>query len=153
MDAEDLVSDTNLKILANIKSYKYDKAPSDNEFAAWSCTILHNIFIDGIRRSSKKNYVGHEHAKDEFDDKAMIEYFHEENKHVKDVFIKMMSAEIKRLPSKNMRTVLLMRKLGCSLIHISEHLDMEVNAIKSIIHRGKEIIHNKLKIKIDKYFD
>jgi RNA polymerase sigma-70 factor (ECF subfamily) len=144
-EAEDLAQNVFLQVYKSRSRYKQTA-----KFSTWLFTIARNLCLNELRRRSRHpaESLEEKHVEDEdqprrqFEDKSQIAPPE-----------KLLHAELERkilealdaLPENQRSAILLCRQEDLSYEEIAEILDCSLSATKSLIHRGRETLKEKLK--------
>jgi RNA polymerase sigma-70 factor (ECF subfamily) len=141
MDAEDLLQETNIKILNKLETFKTDK-----DMFHWGASVLHNLFIDKTQRDKRSPITRFDKQQRKYIDiEYLINYMNHEHSDKRGL-MKLMGKEIRQLKNIKMRSALIMRKMGYSYNEILTFLEInKFNNLKALIYRGKLIIYDRLR--------
>ena len=117
---DDLVQDTNLKLLEKSMHYQEDK-----NFKSWAFTIMHNIFVDRKRKELKLPLSFNGNCDMNYNDPQ------DEKNKIK----RIVKQAVKKLPKENERRIMLMRMYSFGEEEIANFLGVNYNAIRIQIHR------------------
>jgi len=120
------------------------------KFSTWLFTIARNLCLNEIRRRSRHPAESIEEAHAEHDDQPRQQY--EDKAHIA-APEKLLHGELAgkieealaELPENQRTAILLCRQDELSYEEIAEILDCSLSATKSLIHRGRETLKEKLK--------
>ena len=120
------------------------------KFSTWLFTIARNLCLNEIRRRSRHPAESLEETHAEHDDQPQRQY---EDKKVFLPTDNVLHGELARkieealdeLPENQRTAILLCRQDELSYEEIAEILDCSLSATKSLIHRGRETLKEKLK--------
>jgi RNA polymerase sigma-70 factor (ECF subfamily) len=136
MDAEDLLQETNIRVLSKLNTFKTDK-----DMFQWAASVLHNLFIDKIRADKRSPIINYDVSTQSnsylFDGDKTINDYHES--------IKLMGKIIRQLNNIEIRTVFIMRKMGFSYNIIADFTGIKGSTLRGLIFRGKSIIYTALR--------
>jgi RNA polymerase sigma-70 factor (ECF subfamily) len=144
-ETEDLAQATFLQVW---KSHaRYERTA---KFSTWLFTIARNLCLNELRRRTRHPGESLEEAHAEHDDHPHRQY---EDKKVFQPTETALHGELARkieealaaLPEQQRTAILLCRQEELSYEEIAEILDCSLSATKSIIHRGRETLKEKLK--------
>ncbi len=130
-DTKDILSEVFIKIYKNI-----DKLDSDEKLTSWIYTITKNTVIDFYRKNSKdQNNI-------EFDEQF---FFKEtQNNDATDELSSCIEPIINSLSPKYSKALYLSEIKELKQKEIAQMLELTPNNVKTIIHRGKKQIQEKL---------
>lgn len=127
-----------------------DRYQAAAKFSTWLYTIARNLCLNEIRRRSRHpaDSIHEEHA--EHDDQPRQQY---EDKNILLATDNVLHGELAKkieealaeLPENQRTAILLCRQDELSYEEIAEILDCTLSATKSLIHRGRETLKEKLK--------
>ena len=145
IEAEDLAQNVFLQAWKSRGRYKQTA-----KFSTWLFTIARNLCLNEIRRRSRHPAESIEEAHAEHDDQPRQQY---EDKSQIAPPEKLLHGELARkieealaeLPENQRAAILLCRQDELSYEEIAEVLDCSLSATKSLIHRGRETLKEKLK--------
>jgi RNA polymerase sigma-70 factor (ECF subfamily) len=145
IEAEDLAQNVFLQAWKSRGRYKQTA-----KFSTWLFTIARNLCLNEIRRRSRHPAESIEEAHAEHDDQPRQQY---EDKSQIAPPDKLLHGELARkieealaeLPENQRAAILLCRQDELSYEEIAEVLDCSLSATKSLIHRGRETLKEKLK--------
>jgi RNA polymerase sigma-70 factor (ECF subfamily) len=144
-EAEDLAQNVFLQVYKSRRRYKQTA-----KFSTWLFTIARNLCLNEIRRRSRHPAESLEETHAENEDQPQRQY--EDKK----VFLptenvlhgelaKKIEEALTELPENQRTAILLCRQDELSYEEIAEILDCSLSATKSLIHRGRETLKEKLK--------
>ncbi len=144
-EAEDLAQNVFLQVFKSRARYERTA-----KFSTWLFTIARNLCLNEIRRRSRHPAESLEEAHSENEDQPSRQY--EDKK----VFLptenvlhgelaKKIEEALRELPENQRTAILLCRQDELSYEEIAKILDCSLSATKSIIHRGRETLKEKLK--------
>ncbi len=144
-EAEDLAQNVFLQVFKSRARYERTA-----KFSTWLFTIARNLCLNEIRRRSRHPAESLEETHSENDDQPSRQY--EDKK----VFLptenvlhgelaKKIDEALAELPENQRTAILLCRQDELSYEEIAEILDCSLSATKSLIHRGRESLKEKLK--------
>ena len=145
IEAEDLAQNVFLQAWKSRGRYKQTA-----KFSTWLFTIARNLCLNEIRRRSRHPADSLEEAHAEHEDQPRQQY---EDKSQIAPPDKLLHGELARkieealaeLPENQRAAILLCRQDELSYEEIAEVLDCSLSATKSLIHRGRETLKEKLK--------
>ena len=144
-EAEDLAQIVFLQVYKSAKRYE-----SRARFSTWLFTIARNLCLNEIRRRSRHPADSLEEAHAEHEDQPRQQY---EDKSSVAPPEKLLHGELAQkieealagLPENQRTAILLCRQEELSYEEIAEILGCSLSATKSLIHRGRETLKEKLK--------
>jgi RNA polymerase sigma-70 factor (ECF subfamily) len=145
IEAEDLAQNVFLQAWKSRARYRQTA-----KLSTWLFTIARNLCLNEIRRRSRHPAESIEEAHAEHDDQPRQQY---EDKSQIAPPEKLLHGELARkieealaeLPENQRAAILLCRQDELSYEEIAEVLDCSLSATKSLIHRGRETLKEKLK--------
>jgi RNA polymerase sigma-70 factor (ECF subfamily) len=145
IEAEDLAQNVFLQVYKSRHRYKRTA-----KFSTWLFTIARNLCLNEIRRRSRHPAESIEETQTEHEDQPQRQYEDKSQmappeKLLHGELAQKIEAALAELP-ENQRTALLLCRQGeLSYEEIAEILDCSLSATKSLIHRGRETLKEKLK--------
>ena len=144
-ETEDVAQNTFLQVYKSRARYQRTA-----KFSTWLFTIARNLCLNEIRRRSRHPAESLEEAHAEHDDQPQRQY---EDKKVFLPTENVLHGELARkieealdeLPENQRTAILLCRQDEVSYEEIAKILDCSLSATKSLIHRGREALKEKLK--------
>ena len=144
-EAEDLAQVVFLQVYKSAKRYE-----SRAKFSTWLFTIARNLCLNEIRRRSRHPADSLEEAHAEHEDQPRQQY---EDKSSVAPPEKLLHGELAQkieealagLPENQRTAILLCRQEELSYEEIAEILGCSLSATKSLIHRGRETLKEKLR--------
>jgi RNA polymerase sigma-70 factor (ECF subfamily) len=144
-EAEDLAQVVFLQVYKSAKRYE-----SRAKFSTWLFTIARNLCLNEIRRRSRHPADSLEEAHAEHEDQPRQQY---EDKSSVAPPERLLHGELAQkieealagLPENQRTAILLCRQEELSYEEIAEILGCSLSATKSLIHRGRETLKEKLK--------
>lgn len=145
IEAEDLAQNVFLQAWKSRSRYKQTA-----KFSTWLFTIARNLCLNEIRRRSRhpaesieEAHIEHEEQpRQQYEDKLQItppeSLLHGE-------LARKIEEALAELPENQRTAILLCRQDELSYEEIAEILDCSLSATKSLIHRGRETLKEKLK--------
>jgi RNA polymerase sigma-70 factor (ECF subfamily) len=144
-ETEDVAQNTFLQVWKSRARYERTA-----KFSTWLFTIARNLCLNEIRRRSRHPAESLEETHAEHDDQPSRQY--EDKK----IFLPTETAlhgelaqkieeALAELPENQRTAILLCRQDELSYEEIAEVLDCSLSATKSLIHRGREFLKDKLK--------
>ena len=145
IEAEDLAQNVFLQVYKSRERYRQTA-----KFSTWLFTIARNLCLNELRRrarhpaeSIEEAQAGHEdQPQRQFEDKQVS--LPTENVLQTELAMKI-EAALAELPENQRTAILLCRQEELSYEEIAEILDCSLSATKSLIHRGRETLKEKLK--------
>ncbi len=144
-EAEDLAQNVFLQVYKSAKRYE-----SRAKFSTWLFTIARNLCLNEIRRRSRhpadsleESHAEHEdQPRQQFEDKGSVlppeKLLHGE-------LAQKIEEALAGLPENQRTAILLCRQEELSYEEIAKILGCSLSATKSLIHRGRETLKEKLK--------
>src|SRR5664279_1350777 len=144
-EAEDLAQNVFVQVYKSAHRYKQTA-----KFSTWLFTIARNLCLNEIRRRSRhpaesieESHAEHEdQPRQQYEDKSQIappdNLLHGE-------LAQKIEEALAGLPENQRTAILLCRQDELSYEEIAEILDCSLSATKSLIHRGRETLKEKLK--------
>lgn len=143
-DAEDLTQDTFLKAYRFFNNYKRDM-PFDN----WLYKIMHNIYIDWLRRRPKAYIRSLDEPIYQEDGSAPFDIPDNaegpESLAISSELDDRMQEALSTLQPDFRLTVILSDIEGLSYEEISEVMNCSIGTVRSRLHRGRKLLRSKLK--------
>lgn len=144
-EAEDLAQNVFLQVYKSRDRYQRTA-----KFSTWLFTIARNLCLNEIRRRSRHPAESLEESHSEHEDQPQRQY---EDKSVVLPTEKLLHGELTQkieealaaLPENQRSAILLCRQEELSYEEIAEILGCSLSATKSLIHRGRETLKEKLK--------
>jgi RNA polymerase sigma-70 factor (ECF subfamily) len=144
-EAEDVAQNVFLQVYKSRARYERTA-----KFSTWLFTIARNLCLNEIRRRSRHPAESLEEAHAEHDDQPARQY---EDKKIVQPTEKMLHRELSgkieealaELPEIQRTAILLCRQDELSYEEIAKVLGCSLSATKSVIHRGRETLKEKLK--------
>ncbi|MGD0251460.1 MAG: sigma-70 family RNA polymerase sigma factor, partial [Verrucomicrobiota bacterium] len=145
IEAEDLAQNVFLQVYKSRSRYQRTA-----KFSTWLFTIARNLCLNELRRRSRHPAESIEEAHAEHEDRPRQQY---EDKSQIAPPEKLLHGELAQkieealagLPENQRTAILLCRQEDLSYEEIAEILDCSLSATKSLIHRGRETLKEKLK--------
>jgi RNA polymerase sigma-70 factor (ECF subfamily) len=144
-EAEDLAQNVFVQVFKSADRYRVEA-----KFSTWLFTIARNLCLNEIRRRSRHPAESID-ATSEFQDEAPARQF-EDRKSVsapdqllRDELTAKVEEALGSLPENQRTAILLFKEKDMSYEEISKILDCSLSATKSLIHRGRETLKEKLK--------
>jgi RNA polymerase sigma-70 factor (ECF subfamily) len=144
-EAEDLAQNVFLQVYKSRDRYERTA-----KFSTWLFTIARNLCLNEIRRRSRHPAESLEESHAEHEDQPSRQY---EDKKVtlptdsvlQGELAKKIEEALAELPENQRTAILLCRQDELSYEEIAKILDCSLSATKSLIHRGRETLKEKLK--------
>jgi RNA polymerase sigma-70 factor (ECF subfamily) len=144
-ESEDLAQNVFLQVFKSRRRYERTA-----KFSTWLFTIARNLCLNEIRRRSRHPAESIEEGHIEHEDQPQRQY---EDKKIFLPTENILHGELARkieealaeLPEHQRTAILLCRQDELSYEEIAEILDCSLSATKSLIHRGRETLKEKLK--------
>ena len=144
-ESEDVAQNTFLQVYKSRDRYERTA-----KFSTWLFTIARNLCLNEIRRRSRHPAESIEESHAEYEDQPRQQY--EDKAHIA-APDKLLHGELAQkieealaeLPENQRTAILLCRQDELSYEEIAEVLDCSLSATKSLIHRGREALKEKLK--------
>jgi RNA polymerase sigma-70 factor (ECF subfamily) len=144
-EAEDLAQNVFLQVYKSRDRYQHTA-----KFSTWLFTIARNLCLNEIRRRSRHPADSLEESHSDNEDQPQRQY---EDKKVSLPTENVLQGELARkiaeavaeLPENQRTAILLCQQDELSYEEIAEILDCSLSATKSLIHRGRETLKDKLK--------
>ena len=145
IEAEDLAQNVFLQVYKSRRRYKRAA-----KFSTWLFTIARNLCLNELRRRSRHpaeslDEPHAEHAEQpqrQYEDPAAVS---PPEKFLQVELAQKIEEALAELPENQRSAILLCRQEELSYEEISEILDCSLSATKSLIHRGRETLKEKLK--------
>jgi len=144
-EAEDLAQNAFLQVYKSRDRYERTA-----KFSTWLFTIARNLCLNEIRRRSRHPAESLEEAHSEHEDQPQRQYEDKKNflpteNVLHTELAKKIEEALAELPENQRTAILLCRQDELSYEEIAEVLDCSLSATKSLIHRGRETLKEKLK--------
>jgi RNA polymerase sigma-70 factor (ECF subfamily) len=144
-EAEDLAQNVFLQVYKSRSRYKQTA-----KFSTWLFTIARNLCLNELRRRSRhpaesleETHTEHEdHPPKQFEDKSQIAAL---DKVLHGELAEKIEEALDELPENQRSAILLCRQEDLSYEQIAKILRCSLSATKSLIHRGRETLKEKLK--------
>lgn len=144
-EAEDLAQNVFVQVYKSAERYRITA-----KFSTWLFTIARNLCLNEIRRRSRHPADSLDATHPEHDDQPAQQFEDKKNFAAPD---KLLQGELEEkielalaeLPENQRTAILLCRQDELSYEEIAEVLDCSLSATKSLIHRGRETLKEKLK--------
>jgi len=144
-ETEDVAQNTFLQVWKSRARYERTA-----KFSTWLFTIARNLCLNEIRRRSRHPAESLEETHAEHDDQPSRQYedkkiFLPTETALHGELAQKIEAALAELPENQRTAILLCRQDELSYEEIAEVLDCSLSATKSLIHRGREFLKEKLK--------
>jgi RNA polymerase sigma-70 factor, ECF subfamily len=144
-EAEDLAQNVFLQVYKSRSRYKRTA-----KFSTWLFTIAHNLCLNELRRRSRHPAESLEETHGEHEDPPQRQYEDKKNFQPTEMLLHGELAQkieevLAELPENQRTAILLCRQEELSYEEIARILDCSLSATKSLIHRGREVLKQKLK--------
>jgi RNA polymerase sigma-70 factor (ECF subfamily) len=144
-EAEDLAQNVFLQVYKSASRYV-----STAKFSTWLFTIARNLCLNEIRRRSRHPTESLDATHPESDDQPLHQFEDKKISSAPDSLLQRELVEkieqaLAELPENQRTALLLCRQDELSYDEIAEVLDCSLSATKSLIHRGRETLKEKLK--------
>jgi RNA polymerase sigma-70 factor (ECF subfamily) len=144
-EAEDLAQNVFLQVYKSRDRYERTA-----KFSTWLFTIARNLCLNELRRRSRHPAESLEEKHSEHDDHPSRQYEDKKNILPTDHVLhgelaQKIEEALAELPENQRTAILLCRQDELSYEEIAEVLDCSLSATKSLIHRGRETLKEKLK--------
>lgn len=144
-EAEDLAQNVFVQVFKSADRYK-----ATAKFSTWLFTIARNLCLNEIRRRSRHPAESLETSQSDNDDLPArqfedVKIFSPGENALQGELEEKVQAALKELPENQRTAILLCRQDELSYEDISEVLGCSLSATKSLIHRGRETLKEKLK--------
>jgi RNA polymerase sigma-70 factor (ECF subfamily) len=144
-EAEDLAQNVFLQVWKSRSRYKQTA-----KFSTWLFTITRNLCLNEVRRrtrhpaeSIEESHMEHEEQpRRQFEDTKNVQ---PQEKLLHGELAQKIEEALAELPENQRSAILLCRQDELSYEEIAEILDCSLSATKSLIHRGRETLKEKLK--------
>jgi len=144
-EAEDLAQNVFLQVYKSRSRYQRTA-----KFSTWLFTIARNLCLNELRRRSRHPAESLEETHAEHEDQPRQQY--EDKKIIlppdtllQGELVKKIEEALASLPENQRSAILLCRQEDLSYEEIAEILGCSLSATKSLIHRGRETLKEKLK--------
>jgi RNA polymerase sigma-70 factor, ECF subfamily len=144
-EAEDLAQNVFLQVYKSAHRYRVSA-----KFSTWLFTIARNLCLNEIRRRSRHPAESLELAHPEYEDQPLRQHpdkrtFSPPDQLLQDELAEKVAEALDALPENQRTAILLFREEEMSYEEISQVLGCSLSATKSLIHRGRETLKQKLK--------
>ena len=144
-EAEDLAQNVFLQVYKSRSRYRQTA-----KFSTWLFTIARNLCLNELRRRSRHPAESIEETHAENEDQPQRQYEDQSQmappeKLLHGELAQKIEEALAELPENQRNAILLCRQDELSYDEIAEVLDCSLSATKSLIHRGRETLKEKLK--------
>lgn len=144
-EAEDLAQNVFVQVYKSASRYK-----STAKFSTWLFTIARNLCLNEIRRRSRHPAESIDAPHPEQEDQPLHQFEDKKNFSAPEALLQGELAQkieeaMAGLPENQRTAILLCRQEELSYEEIAEVIGCSVSATKSLIHRGRETLKEKLK--------
>ena len=144
-EAEDLAQNVFLQVYKSAHRYEVSA-----KFSTWLFTIARNLCLNEIRRRSRHPADSLDATHAEHQDQPLRQFKDEKNFSPPDALLygeleHKIAEALAELPENQRTAILLCRRDELSYEEIAEVLGCSLSATKSLIHRGREALKEKLK--------
>lgn len=141
-DAEDITQDIFIMVLEALKSFR-----KESKFSTWLYSIMVNYcknYRNKARKRRSEVALNGTRGDDDYDIQIVDDRENPENETILNDSLRIMREEIKELPA-DYRDILILRDIqGLSYNEVSEILNINLSNVKVRIHRGRELLKNRL---------
>lgn len=144
-EAEDVAQ--NVFVQVHKSAHRYEISA---KFSTWLFTITRNLCLNEIRRRSRHPAHSMDAPHPEYEDQPLTQFedkksFSPPESLLHNELEEKIEAALAELPENQRTAILLCRQDELSYEEIAEVLDCSLSATKSLIHRGRETLKQKLK--------
>ena len=144
-EAEDLAQNVFLQVYKSRSRYKRTA-----KFSTWLFTIARNLCLNELRRRSRHPAESLDETRGEHEDRPQRQYEDKKNisppeKLLHGELAQKIEEALAELPENQRTAILLCRQEDLSYEEIAKILGCSLSATKSLIHRGREVLKQKLK--------
>ncbi|MGA2802053.1 MAG: sigma-70 family RNA polymerase sigma factor [Verrucomicrobiota bacterium] len=144
-EAEDLAQNVFLQVYKSRNRYKRTA-----KFSTWLFTIARNLCLNELRRRSRHRAESLEETHGEYEGQPQRQYEDKKNFLPTETLLHSELAQkieeaLVELPENQRTAILLCRQEDLSYEEIARVLGCSLSATKSLIHRGREVLKQKLK--------
>lgn len=144
-EAEDLAQNVFVQVFKSADRYRVEA-----KFTTWLFTIARNLCLNEIRRRSRHPAESLDAAENPEDESASRQFEDRKNTSAPDLLLRdeltsKVEEALAALPENQRTAILLFKEKDLSYEEISEILGCSLSATKSLIHRGREALKQKLK--------
>ncbi len=145
-EAEDLAQNVFVQVYKSASRYK-----ATAKFSTWLFTIARNLCLNELRRRSRHPAVSLEDSQTESEDHPARQYedvktFSPTENILQSELEQKVQQALSELPENQRAAIVLCRQDELSYDDISDVLGCSLSATKSLIHRGRETLKEKLKL-------
>jgi RNA polymerase sigma-70 factor (ECF subfamily) len=144
-EAEDIAQNVFVQVFKSSDRYRVEA-----KFSTWLFTIARNLCLNEIRRRSRHPAESLEAAENPENENASRQFEDRKNTSAPDLLLRdeltsKVEEALAALPENQRTAILLFKEKEMSYEDISNILDCSLSATKSLIHRGRETLKQKLK--------
>jgi RNA polymerase sigma-70 factor (ECF subfamily) len=144
-DAEDIAQNVFVQVFKSADRYRVEA-----KFSTWLYTIARNLCLNEIRRRSRHPAESLDAAENPEDESAGRQFEDRKNTSAPDLLLRdeltrKVEEALESLPENQRTAILLFQEKEMSYEEISKILDCSLSATKSLIHRGRETLKQRLK--------
>jgi len=144
-DAEDIAQNVFVQVFKSADRYRVEA-----KFSTWLFTIARNLCLNEIRRRSRHPAESLDAAQEPDDEGSSRQFEDRRNTSAPDLLLRdelthKVEDALASLPENQRTAILLFKEKDMSYEEISKILDCSLSATKSLIHRGRETLKEKLK--------
>jgi RNA polymerase sigma-70 factor (ECF subfamily) len=144
-EAEDLAQNVFVQVFKSADRYRVEA-----RFSTWLFTIARNLCLNEIRRRSRHPAESLDAAENPEDDSTGRQFEDRKSSSAPDLLLRdeltsKVESALATLPENQRTAILLFKEKDMSYEEISKILDCSLSATKSLIHRGRETLKQKLK--------
>jgi RNA polymerase sigma-70 factor (ECF subfamily) len=144
-DVEDIAQNVFVQVFKSADRYRVEA-----RFSTWLYTIARNLCLNEIRRRSRHPAESLDAAENPEDDFTSRQFEDRKNTSAPDLLLRdeltrKVEEALESLPENQRTAILLFKEKEMSYEEISKILDCSLSATKSLIHRGRETLKQKLK--------
>ncbi len=140
-EAEDVTQDIFIVVMEALGSFR-----QESKFSTWMYSVMVNYCKNYLKKSRRMKSVSLNIVKngDEFEIPLPDERQNPEEEIIRNDSLQIVKEEIDKLPEKY-RSILVLRDIqGASYNEISDVFDINLSNVKVRIHRGRELLKNRL---------
>lgn len=144
-EAEDLAQNVFVQVFKSADRYRVEA-----KFTTWLFTIARNLCLNELRRRKRHPAESLDAAENPDDEGAGRQFEDRKNTSAPDLLLRdelttKVEEALAALPENQRTAILLFKEKDMSYEEISKILDCSLSATKSLIHRGRETLKQKLK--------
>lgn len=144
-DAEDIAQNVFVQVFKSADRYRVEA-----KFSTWLFTIARNLCLNEIRRRSRHPAESLEAAQNPEDESSSRQFEDRRNTSAPDLLLRdelthKVEQALASLPENQRTAILLFKEKDMSYEEISKILGCSLSATKSLIHRGRETLKERLK--------